>query len=126
MCVCVCVCDCDPYPAQTLNSWCVPLLKSCEDYLSRMVSQQRDSSPQDGEQVGSIWSDQSEKEAIRYLFTLGEVVHVSAYNITVQAWTTEADPGVCCGLDTCVEHHLTLCFACSLSTYALELYISIL
>ncbi|XP_064384274.1 condensin-2 complex subunit D3-L-like isoform X2 [Halichondria panicea] len=55
----------------TLNAWCLPLLHRCEDYLSTLVRQHRDTPTG----ASTNLSDKSEQEAIRYLFTLGEVAH---------------------------------------------------
>ncbi len=66
----------------TLNTWCVPLLQRCEEYLSTMVQTHRDTPttvPAAAEQL----SDEAEQEAIRYLFTLGEVAQVSLTTFTI-------------------------------------------
>ena len=62
-----------PLSQSTLNAWCLPLLHRCEDYLSTLVRQHRDTPTG----ASTNLSDESEQEAIRYLFTLGEVAHVS-------------------------------------------------
>lgn len=64
-------------PQSTLNSWCLPLLKQCEDYLSAIVHKHKDPAPSEAGQAGYSLNEQAEHEAIRYLFTLGEVAHVS-------------------------------------------------
>ena len=62
----------------SLDQWCVPLLQSCEQYMSSVL--QVDKSSKEGE-AGSRSTSPStaivnEEEAIRYLFTLGEVAQV--------------------------------------------------
>ena len=62
----------------SLDQWCVPLLQGCEQYISSVL--QVDKATKERE-VGSRSATPpspviQEDEAIRYLFTLGEVAQV--------------------------------------------------
>ena len=62
----------------SLDQWCVPLLRGCEQYISSVL--QVDKSPEEGEAGSRLGTPPSpiinEDEAIRYLFTLGEIAQV--------------------------------------------------
>ena len=64
----------------SLDQWCVPLLQSCEQYISSVL--QVDKAPKQGEAGSRLGTPPlnspiiNEDEAICYLFTLGEVAQV--------------------------------------------------
>ena len=49
----------------SLDKWCIPLLKSCEDYISSLIKEKVD-----------VETGSTEVEILTYLFTLGEVAQV--------------------------------------------------
>ena len=67
------------YMQSCLDQWCIPLLQSCEQYISSVL--QVDKAPNKEGEAGSRSATHptpiiNEDEAIQYLFTLGEVAQV--------------------------------------------------